>query len=228
MKVRRIAGLLSVVVAASLSYAQDAASPEINTGSKALLFTFSGLNTLGAKAYDNGIVTGIGGKYYIMSPIALRASLAFGMASQDNPAGVYGSNSAMTFGISVGGEYHLSFARVSPFVGGVLGFSTTSTKMIDSAAGADRKRENFPIAAFPTYIPGKALNIGGIGGVEFFITKELSLSAEYQLGWRMPMGYEQKTTSATTAATTTTKVKVPGLSEFGISNSGALTLAVYF
>ena len=163
-----------------------------------------------------------------MDPILLRASLAFGMASQENPQGVYGSNSASTFGISAGAEYHIAFARVSPYAGGEIGFSTTSTKIVDSSGGADRTRNNFPSTVFPSYNPGKAFNIAGIGGIEFFITKELSLSAEYHLGWRLPLGYTQKTTSKTTAATTETTVKVPGLSQFGISNDGALTLAVYF
>ena len=223
MKVRRIAGLVGVVVAASLASAQDV-SPEIEVGSKAVLFSFSGLSVLNAGSYKGGI----GGKYFLMDPILLRASLAFGMASQENPQGTYGSNSAMTFGISAGAEYHLAFARVSPFAGGVIGFSMTSTKIVDSSGGADRTQNNFPSTVFPAYIPGKAFNIGGIGGIEFFITKELSLSAEYQLGWRLPIGYEQKVTSKTTAATTETTVKVPGLSEFGITNDGSLTLAIYF
>ena len=224
MNVRRMAGLLGVVVAASFASAE--VTPEINTGSKALLFSFSGLSFLGAGEYNGGI----GGKYYLMDQLALRASLGLGMAKQD-AAGAYGYSSASNFSISAGAEYHLSFSRVSPYVGGVIGFSTTSTKIVDSAGGADRTRKNIPQAGAASvlgYTPGKAFVVGGIGGIEFFITKEISLSGEYQLGWNIPMGYKQETVAKTTAQTQTTTVDVPGLSEFGISNAGALTLAVYF
>jgi hypothetical protein len=220
MQVRRIAGLLCVVVAASMSFAQDV-SPEIKTGSKAILFSFSGLDALGAGAYN----AGIGGKYYLMSPIAVRASLAFSTASQDDPTGAFGSSSGMMFGISAGGEYHLSFNRVSPYVGGEIGFSTVSTKIIDSAVAAKVTAKN--TAAALGYTPGKSLTIGGLGGVEFFITKEISLGAEYTLGWSIPLGYEAKTISEGATKVETTD-DVPGISEFGIYNTGALTLAVYF
>jgi opacity protein-like surface antigen len=223
MKVRRIAGLVGVVVAASMSFAQDV-SPDINTGSKALLFTFSGLDGLGAGAYN----AGIGGKYYLMEPIALRASLALSTSSEDDPTGAFGSSSGMMFGISAGGEYHLSFNRVSPYVGGEIGFSTVSTKIIDSVtvpAAAKRTQKNVDDAL--DYTPGKSLTIGGLGGVEFFITKEISLGAEYTLGWSLPLGYKAKTITEGTVKDERT-VDVPGRSDFGIYNNGALTLAVYF
>jgi hypothetical protein len=227
MKVRCMAGLLGVAVAASVAFTQDV-TPEINAGTKALLFTFDGLSNLGAGAYNGGI----GGKYYLMSPLALRASLAFGASSQDNGEDVYGSSSAMSFGISAGAEYHLGFARVSPYVGGEIGFSTTSTKIEDSTATAKVTLTNMTATPGTNpvlgYVPGNALMVSGIGGVEFFITKELSLSAEYALGWSLPTGYTQKSVTATTTGTTTDEVKVTGRSDFGIFNSGALTLAVYF
>ncbi|MBN1129997.1 MAG: outer membrane beta-barrel protein [Chitinispirillaceae bacterium] len=216
---RCVAGLFGAVVAVSFSFAD--VSPDISTGSKAVLFTFSGLDGLAAGEYNGGI----GGKYYLTNPIALRGSLAFGMASQDPDGDAFGSSTSMRFGVSAGAEYHLSFERVSPFFGGEIGFSTTSTKVVDSNAGAKRTQINI---SDDLDNPGRSFNVGALGGVEFFITSEVSLSAEYQLGWRMPIGYEQKLITETTAGKVETTTKVSGISVFSISNSGALTLAVYF
>jgi hypothetical protein len=232
MKARCLAGVLGVVVAASMVWAEEVA-PEINTGSKGILFSFSGLNTLGAGPYYNGTVAGIGGKYYLMSPIALRATLRLGMAgeklkTQLASGGTDGSNSAMTFGLAAGAEYHLTFARVSPFGGGEISYVATSTKNvapINVANGPKVTTKNG--GALLGYTPGNAFTIGGIGGVEFFITKEISLGAEYHLDWRLPVGYEAKVTSEGATKTETT-TKVPGRTDFGITNNGMLTLAVYF
>jgi hypothetical protein len=232
MKVRRIAGLLSVVVAASMSFAQDAPSPEIKTGSKALLFTFNGLANLSAGSY----IGGIGGKYYLMDQIALRGSLQFGVASQSIPnavdsVGEDGSRSAMLFGITGGGEYHLSFARVSPFGGAELAFSMVSTQNkspINTNANKDRTITTNSAAGELGYVAATNLGINGFGGVEFFITKEISLSGEYKLGYQMAIRPDQKVKTSVGSTTSETTTKVPDASFFGISNTGAITLAVYF
>ena len=233
MKVRRIAGLVGVVVAASLVSAEDV-SPDITTGSKAVLFTISGLDGLGAGAYN----AGIGGKYYLMNPIALRASLAFSATSQKVPTtaasgGTDGSQSGMMFGISAGAEYHLSFARVTPYAGGLLSFFNVSNKVVSPINVANGPKTTTTNSSGLTglgvlgYVPQKSFVLGGIGGVEFFITKEVSLGAEYQLGWHLPLGYESKVKTEGTPSTEST-TKYVGYSEFSISNNGALTLSVYF
>jgi len=231
MKVRHLSGLLSVAVAASMSFAQGV-SPEITTGSKAVLFSFSGLANLAAGSYNGGV----GGKYYLMTPIALRASLQFGMASQNIPTAVDsvgedGSRSATLLGISVGGEYHLAFARVSPYGGAELAFSMVSTQnktAINTNANKDRTTTTNGAAGELGYIAATNLGINAIGGVEFFITKEISLSAEYKLGYQMALRPDQKTKTNVGSTTTETTTKVPDASYFGISNNGAITLAVYF
>jgi hypothetical protein len=187
------------------------------------------LNVLGANAYNSGI----GGKFYLVEPIALRGSLAFGMASQDVPTslatgGTDGSNSGMLIGISVGAEYHLSFNRASPFFGGIINYSTQSTKQvapINIANGPKVTSTN--TATVLGYTPGNYFSFGGIGGMEFFLTKEISLAAEYQLGWQLPIGYETKVKTEGSINSEVT-ADVIGMTRLGISNNGTLTLAVYF
>jgi hypothetical protein len=229
MKARMMAGVLAVAMTVSFAFAQEV-TPSINAGSKALLFTFSGLNTLGAPAYNGGL----GAKYFLSPQLALRASLLCGYASQVvkttlASGGKDGKNSGSSIGATIGAEYHLSFARVSPFVGGMLNFSTTGTTEelpINVANGPAVTMKN--VHSVFGFNAGKAFSVGGIGGVELFILKELSLSAEYQLGYGFPMGYTEKTTTVNAGVTTDVTVDVIGYTRLGITNAGALTLAVYF
>lgn len=229
MRVRFVSGVVALLVSVSVAMAQDVAAPNA-VGAKALLFTFSGLSTMRADAYNGGI----GAKYFLMAPLALRAGLQFNSASQVDKTtlatgGKDGSISAMAVGVTLGAEYHFAFNRVSPYVGGVANFSTASTKevvRVDVANGPAVTREN--VAPQLGITPGNTFTIAGLGGVEFFITKDLSLSAEYQLGIGLPMGYKTKVTTVTGTTTTDVSADVTGVMRVGISNNGALTLAVYF
>jgi hypothetical protein len=229
MKARLMAGVVAVAVAVSFSWAQEI-TPSVGAGSKAMLFTFSGLSFLGAGAYNGGV----GVKYFLTSNIGLRGSLIGGYGSQTvkttlTSGGKDGSNSGSTIGIALGAEYHLTFARVSPFIGGTGMFSSTSTKQVipvNVVGGSETTDKN--LSTQLTFVPGKTLSLGGIGGVEFFITKELSLSAEYQLGYAFPIGYTTTHTVVTGGVTQETKTDVEGITRLGITNTGALTLAVYF
>jgi hypothetical protein len=217
-----IALVASLTLLAPAAWSQDV-TPSIGAGSKAALFTFSGLANLGAGAYNGGI----GGKYYLMDMLALRASLLFGFEDQGilAPAagGTAGDVNAFSVGLNVGGEYHLLKTRVSPYVGATIGFKSISTSQKDAVptGTAQTTIENAPITG---YVPGFNFNIAALGGVEFFIVKELSLSAEYQLGYSMTAPYDQKTTNAGVTLT----VKNGLYSAVGITAVGALTLAFYF
>jgi hypothetical protein len=217
-----IALVVSLTLLAPAAWSEDV-TPEIAAGSKAALFTFSGLATLGANAYNGGI----GMKYYLIDMLALRASLQFAFADQGTPApaagGTAGDENGFSVGLNVGAEYHFLKTRVSPYVGATMGFLSTSTSGKDAVAtGAPQTTtENFPILGLT---PGFNFNIAALAGVEFFIVKELSLSAEYRLGYSVTAPYDQKTT--TSGVTITTK---SGLYNFvGIYTGGALTLAFYF
>jgi len=75
------------------------------------------------------------------------------------------------------------------------------------------------------YQGGLNFGIYGILGAEFFITKELSLGAEYQLGYSVLSQYNQESTTPP-AATVTTKEGT--INSAGIASTGYLTLSFYF
>ena len=230
MKKRLFSMLVLAGLAASATVAlADDMPTSVNAGSKAMLFTFSGLNVLGANAYQGGF----GGKFYLLDPLALRASLAFGLEDQAIPApaagGTSGDLNAVSVGLNVGAEYHLLKTRVSPYVGGTLGFMSTTTSNKNSVPTGTSQTTvtNAPVTINGTVYPypaGFNFNVAALGGVEFFIIKELSLSAEYRLGLSTTAPYDVQTT---TAGVTTT-VKGGAITTFGISAVGVLALAFYF
>jgi len=241
MKARSMAGVLAVVMAVSFASAQDFTT-SVAAKSKAMLFTLQGLATLGAGDFNGGF----GAKYYLSNAMALRLGLGLVMANEtlplpDGQSGTEGKRSATGFGISAAMEYHLLPTRVSPYVGAGLGFSTQSTNyeaLLQSPATFQRTTENARAGediGNNTYYAGSALNIGGIMGVEFFVTKEISLSAEYQIGYTMIATPDEKDNIV---AGTTNIYKTGGVSFIGIgstnasggiiNDAGALTLSVYF
>jgi hypothetical protein len=186
-----------------------------------MLFSFSGLSVLGAGMFNGGF----GGKYFIANSLALRGSLQFLTASQStpaNPSGTDGSSSVTQFGLSAMVEYHLLKTRVSPYVGGGFSFSSTSTsdKAVVNGPGAQTTIKNGPVTfGGVSYLGGLNFGINGLAGIEFFITKDISLAAEYLLGYSLFSQYDR------VAATTT---KEGSTNSFGISSTGLLTLAFYF
>ncbi len=220
--------LCCAMVPISSSFAEDLV-PANGAGSKALLFTFSGLANLGAAAFNGGI----GGKYFIAEKMALRGNLNFMTSSESRPftgggtGGTDGSNSGTAFGLGAALEYFLAKARLSPFVGGGLGISLSSTNQKSpAAAGATQTViENAPITVNGIgYVPGFGLNINGLAGAEFFITQEISLALEYQLGYFLTSASDVKTI----AGNTTTTEKKGSAGTFGIRYCGFVTLGFYF
>jgi opacity protein-like surface antigen len=232
-----IAPLFCILVPLSMCVAaSDEITPAIGLNCKALLFSFSGLATLGADAFDGGFV----GKYYLTDVLALRGVLQFATASQNVPAspgpgqaGTDGSISGTKFGLGAAVEYHLLKTRVSPYIGGGIGFSTTSTESKSSGSATPPivytqtvvKNSTGTVAIGGTsYVAGFKFGIDGLAGVEFFITKEVSIAAEYQLGYSLISPYDQQTITGNV----TTTVKTGSTNSVGISSAGVLTLAFYF
>jgi len=241
MKARSMAGVLAIVMAVSFASAQDFTT-SVAAKSKAMLFTLQGLASLGAGDFNGGL----GVKYYLSNAMALRAGVGLIMANEvlplpDGQSGTEGSRSATGFGISAAVEYHLLPTRVSPYVGGGLGFTTTSTNyeaLLIAPATFQRTTENSTTGeniGGDTYYAGSAFNIGALLGVEFFVTKEISLSAEYQIGYTAIATPDEKDNTApgTTVTTKTGGISFIGIGAAnatggGIGNGGALTLSVYF
>jgi hypothetical protein len=233
MKCSPVLGLAAAVLIGASACVADDMATSIDKGSKAMLFSFNGLSFLGAGSYNGGF----GAKYFLTDQLGLRGSLQFAFADQDsvvNPVGTdVGTNgfaNATRFGISAGAEYHLMKTRVSPYVGGALQFSTTMTDSKYTQDGPAPLGPQTEVKNVPqtingvTYTPGFLMGLAGIAGVEFFITKEISLGAEYQLGYSVNLPYDA---TATTGPTTTT-FKQSASWNLAITNGGALTLCVYF
>jgi hypothetical protein len=237
-----------LLLPASMSFGDDFTT-SVGAGSKAMLFNFSGLSVLGAQAFDGGL----GAKYYLSDPLALRVSIPFAYTNESVRANAAnqtadGSNSGVRVGLAAAAEYHFLKTRVSPYAGGGLGIlyasttekrPTTSTTIGTTTTTTDIKEANN--AAGLTvgsnfFQGGTAFNAALLAGVEFFIVKEVSLSAEYQFGYGLTSQSDQKiTTVVTTTAggvtssnTNTVTTKEGALNQFGITAAGVLTLSVYF
>jgi opacity protein-like surface antigen len=229
---KKVFVIFAMVLVSSLAYGQGV-NPNYSAGSKAMLFSFDGLSTLRAGAFDGGI----GAKYFLGPKMALRGALQFATSSEDLPANAGagqqatdGEQSATQFGISAALEFHLGTKRANPYLGGGLSLSTTSTESTDPVAGPATNQTKVENSRFgesvngKPFVAGTTLGVFGMAGVEFFLLNEVSLSAEYRLGISKNSRADQKITSGNQTTTT----KIGGGSEFGTSNSGLLTLAVYF
>jgi len=208
-------------------------TPDLAKGKTAMLFSFSGLSNLNAGDFEGGL----GVKYYYQQDLALRLGLQFATASEDVPAnpspgqtGIDGEQSATRFGISAAAELHRGVGRANAYLGAGLGFSRTSTESKSPALGAISQvvvknndgGEN--IAGAGTFFGGSAFSLFALAGVEFFVVKEVSLAAEYRLGFLSLSRADEERTAGNQTLTT----KVGGSSSVGIANSGVLTLAFYF
>ncbi len=220
---RFLVAFMALILVGSVSYSQEVV-PNLAGGSKALLFTFGGLNNLAANNFNGGF----GAKYYLASSMAVRGIIQFTSNSTKTPAnpaagdvGVDGSTSNTTIGVGGAIEIHMGSGRVSPYLGAGVGFSTTSTESKNAATATP--------PATPTQTTTKNANgatnfsLYGLVGFEFFLWKEVSLSGEYQVGFSTSA---MKDREVTTGATTTT-TKQGSATNIGIGAQGFLTLAVY-
>src|SRR3990172_2347784 len=148
---------LAILVIGSVSYGQDVVS------------------NLAANNFSGGF----GAKYYLSSSMAVRGVLQFSSAATTTPAnpgagqvGVDGETSNTTIGVGGAVELHMGSGRVSPYLGGGVGFSTTSTESKNPAtatppavpAQTTVKNNNAP-TTFTMY---------AMSGFEFFLWKEAS------------------------------------------------------
>lgn len=221
------------VLASSVCYGQDA-TPDLKVGSKALLFEFSGLSVIAAGNFDGGA----GFKYYFRPAMALRGSVQLSKASsalKANPVapqtGIDGSQSGTLAGISAAVERHMGTGRVSPYIGGGVMFSSTSTEAKNIVVGnpppAQATTKNDTAGETingSTFLGGRSAGIFGLAGFEFFLKKEISLSGEYRIGYTSTSRKDEQVTVGTTTITT----RVGSSNLFNISSRGLLTLAVYF
>ncbi|MGE5683078.1 MAG: outer membrane beta-barrel protein [Bacillota bacterium] len=216
----------------SIVFAQDEVRPDFSNRRTALLFTFSGLANLGAGDFEGGI----GGKLFFSPNLALRAGLSFARASETNPfqnnnntPGQDEEKTATGFGINAALEYHVLTTRVSPYMGVGVGLSTLSTESKNAvAANANQttiknNRQGETIGG-QNYLAGTTVSVFALIGAEFFLYKELSLAAEYRIGFSSTSRSDQEVS----VANQTTTTSQGSVSRIGIDNQGFLTLAFYF
>jgi hypothetical protein len=223
---RKLATVITILMlVGSVASGQDAV-PGPSAGSKGMLFSFSGLANLGAGTYEGGL----GLKLYLSDYTAVRGIVLFGLSSTTTPvnapagwSSVDATTSDNTFGVGGAIELHFTKSRISPYIGGGILFATRSTesKTGDSApAGGILSQTTTKNANGAT-----SISIGGLLGVEYYITSGVSLSAEYQIGFTSS---SNKDLEVSTPGTPTVTTKRGSSTAIGINNSGLLTLAVYF
>ncbi|MEX0602974.1 MAG: outer membrane beta-barrel protein [Bacteroidota bacterium] len=226
--------LLALVLTGSMAFGQEV-NPNITAGSKALLFSFNGLAFLAAGNFDGGI----GGKFFLSDMMAVRVGLQFASASATNPwpgvvtppnTSVDGTQSATQFGVGGAVELHLAKGRVRPFIGGGVGFSTTSTESKDPERGNPppaqttvKNNANGETIGGMTFVAGSSIEVYGLVGFEYFLYNEISLGAEYRVGFMSLSQKDQEISSGSVTVTT----KGGSSSLIGVTTSGVFTLAVY-
>jgi len=230
----RIFIIIILVLICSLAFAQENVT-SVAEGSKAILFSFRGLDFLNANEFNGGV----GGKYYIAKDLAVRVGLVLDSYTETTPSnadstetGKDGEYSDFEFGISAAIEWHLTDKRVSPYLGGGISYTSFSSEQFP----ADRWNQNYTglVVRRTTEVSGAGiLAVFGIAGVEVFIMKEISLSAEYQFAYVSDSDGDVKFTDKAIQGEDpnlprSETTKGSSKSSFGFRTAGFLTLAVYF
>jgi hypothetical protein len=140
------------------------------------------------------------------------AKIRLGPAAWRPFADVFFSTISSTFSLGVGAAYerHLQPGRISPYVGGLVNLDSILQQNTTDAANWTR---NINLA----------FTAGALAGVEFFILRNVSIFAEYNLAANLQVGIDS--TSAASVVTTTADVAFTLDSKIG--NAGKLGVVIY-
>jgi opacity protein-like surface antigen len=210
-----------VVSSFGSSLAQDTIRAKTNEDDWALLFSFSGFGNLPAGGLGSvqtpndasGGTTvqfsGIGAKVFTQKNVAVRAAVTASRIQSTLTGVGEGVSSTIdtktALGIEAGAEYHFNNKRLSPYVGGLIGYSQGS-----SSSKTDELESSFKITGY---------GAAAIIGAEVFLIESLSIAAEYRLV------YQSQSTTRRNGDQTTDG---PKLVTIGIQSQGFLTLGFYF
>ncbi len=187
----------------------------------ALLFQFNGFGNLAAgglgavetpsdaSGASTITINGVGGKYYTAENVAVRAAFTFvrETAAQAQSGSIAEFNENTTsIGIEGGLEVHLHNKRLSPYFGGLIGYSRGTFTRAQGGNEVSASRSGFGIA--------------GILGAEFFLFEQVSLAAEYRAVY-------QRATASNTLSNGT-RIDAPEQTKIGFFSQGFLTLGLYF
>ena len=209
--------LLMVAGLATVSLAQDnddMARPLTKSGSMAFMFNLGGIGTFGLSPQaigsvnmgtTGGTVTGAGVKWYIADNQAIKILLGLSMSDDGNDASQTTNVSSSMIGIGAQYEYHFGpLYSTSPYIGGGISFASGSTTNKTSAAETSQSGTN--------------INIGAVGGFDWYFTKGLALGAQYMLG------YSMNSMSSDPAPAS----DYPTSSTIGISGGGSVHILAHF
>jgi len=186
----------------------------------ALLFQFNGFGNLAtgglgavetprdASGASTITMNGVGAKYYTADNVAVRGAFTFAREtlSQAQSGGVAEFDETLSsIGVEGGVEVHLHNKRLSPYFGGLFGYSLGTFTRKQGNNEASAKRSGIGIAA--------------ILGAEFFLFEQVSLAAEYRAVY-------QRTSASNTLSNGTT-VEAPTQTKIGFFSQGFLTLGLY-
>ncbi|HTN44399.1 MAG TPA: hypothetical protein VMN77_11450 [Nitrospiria bacterium] len=117
----------------------------------------------GAKALSFGVANGdieISGRYFLGSDLALLAGAGFSHASNNDSTSDY----SLTAGI----RKYFKKTDLAPFVGGIVSFRRNDI-IVSAPGGNDVESE-------------KTYSIDGVGGLEYFFAKQVSVEAQVGIG----------------------------------------------
>lgn len=216
-----ISVLVVLIFSFSLLVAQESES-YYEAGGKGITFQFNGFSP----ASFNG---GIGGKYFLSADLALKGGLLFSNARQTLPfqgtGGVDGEQKASEFGIFVAVEKHLNTQRLSPYVGAGVEYTSASTERKTAEADPANQEtiKNYRFGELG-YLGGTTFAFAVLFGFEFFVVNNLSLGAEYQLGYMKTSRKDEEDTVGNVTVT----YKQGSYRAMGVTSSGMLALTFYF
>lgn len=232
---RNIILILSLLIS-SITFAQEKESNLFTQkSSKALLFSFRGLDNLSAQDFDGGI----GGKYFVNDQLAIRFGLQISGMKQTTPAnpdtsqnGYDGKRTRSSITFSPAVEWHFNNKRISPYAGlGLKYVSSSSSRNYERVWNKDYTG-NITKSIFEESGAVK-LVFFILTGVEVFIIQGISLTAEYLFEYETIEGGKTKETQTRVQGDATgypkTKIyKAPDASSYSFRSGGYLTLSVYF
>jgi hypothetical protein len=180
---------------------------------KALLFS---INELRLESFNGGI----GFKLWMPKGIAMfcEMSYSYSKSEREKTERLTGNiDKDIKIGASIGVEKHLNLAKnITPYSGVSVGYSVEDKNEEVTPAGnlGNIYREERKTSSY-------SLSFNLSFGVEYFVTENISLAGQYNLGVIFTSGKEEYKTQYSA-----TKVDISGF-DVGTS-SGALILAVYF
>jgi len=118
----------------------------------------------GAKALSFGISNSdilLSGRYFLQNDLAVLVGAGFSHSSNND--------STSDYGLTAGIRKYIKPSDIAPFVGGVVSYRRNDIIVPTSGGGTDVESE-------------KTFEIDGVGGLEYFLAKQVSVEAQVGIG----------------------------------------------